>query len=87
MSAEKFWVWPSLDECNSVVRASNQCVEGHRLKFISGTQIFFLSHIRDMLIKSFLASLLRLKFSIILYIIVQIMFLSFMATTVVTAGF
>lgn len=52
--------------------------QGHR---------FFLSHIHDMLITSFLTSLLSLKFSIILYIIVQIMFLSFMVTTVVTAWF
>lgn len=41
---EKFWVWPSLHVCNSVVRAPNQCVEGHRLKFISGTLIFFVPH-------------------------------------------
>lgn len=38
-------IWPtrSLPQAlrNSEVRASNQCVEGHRLKFLSGTQICF----------------------------------------------
>ena len=55
------WPWVS-----SVVSASDQGAEDHQ--FLSGTQIFSLSHPCDVLITSFLISSLSLRFTIFLFI-------------------
>ena len=45
-------IWPNLPgvscTCNSVVRASYWCVEGHRFDSIQGLRFFSLSHAHDM---------------------------------------
>ena len=47
---------------------ADQCTEGHRFNSSRGLRCFCLSHARDMLITSFLASSQSLKFTIILYL-------------------
>ena len=48
-------IWPSSPQvlCSSVVRASDQCTEGHRFSSFPGLRFFSLSRARDMLITSF----------------------------------
>ena len=53
---------------SSVLRASDQCTEGHRFNSCWKLSFFSLSHAHDILITSFLIFSLSLKFTIILYL-------------------